>query len=1091
MRQWPRVVGAAVLVAAFCVSCSPSPEEPAQGPAEGGATQSTSVATEVPDLSLAYPVEAVESDSPRTTVPTVAGRTSGGGSVLSDNGRVLAFVGATFSDTLVVEVLVGGLHDAAPDRASRSPEVPVPVENAHAVAVSSDGRYVLTATKSELSEGDTNDRSDLYRFDRLTGEQLRVSYDSFGAQIADGVQPQADMSGDASTVAFVTFGAKRDEPAIYAPDCRDNMIVAVSDVASGTTECVAVNLEGSPVGSGFSGITGEPALNYDGRFVAVSTTAPLGPDDGNGSASDIYVVDRTTGFVQRVSHGPDGADPDGASTRPRLSADGRYVAFASEASNLVDGDVNGLPDAFVYDRLTGVTERVSLASSGGEGDGAVGDQIDISWDGRFVAFDATATNLADVACRLYLRDRALGTTECIDVDNDGEAAEGFSRSPSISADGQLVAFSSSDTGLVGTETGAVGRVYVRDRGTVQDAAWPPDPGEIAAVEASVAPELISAAADGSGGGDGRSGGSSVSEDGRWVAFWSDATNLVPGATGGYQHIYFHDRETATTIRITEGANGDSNGYYSYAVAMSRDGQYLAFSSAASNLVDDDDNGSDDAFIYDHDAGKVTRISKAHDGSQLGGDARPVVLDSSGRIAVFDGRHADVVPGTAWCHMVSRDLGEGENECLALLPSGDPTRIERLAMSGDATTIAFNALSDDYVDADTNGETDLIALDRTTGAYEIVSVASDGTPSDSGKGLRTPAISDDGRLIAFTSNASTLVDGDTNGAIDVFLRDREAGTTIRLNVGLDGEEASSGSQGEVAISPNGRFVAFPNELLDDPLGGYGCSLTLLDTESNSRTCISVSASGQQWRGREPFLQDSFATFSSADPVVSGLEPGEGPNIYFRPLGDATTSVTPEISVVPDRLPGVEPLMNGPADGEPTPQQLEAATAEAGVPVDPDAALVESVGDIVGVAVLRAAENDRAEIEQTLGAPDAFTISYEYGMDGTTLVRYESWTYFDMLTAFEFADAKLTAYAPVSDPGGGAIAVPYHPLDFDRLTTWEDVTRLLASPETAVPFEVPIETGFAGAAWSTSQLLAMFDETGMVHVEAFPVTGGEDA
>ena len=1091
MRQWPRVVGAAVLVAAFGVSCSPSPDEPAQGPAEGAATQSTTVATEVPDLSLAYPVDTVEPNSSRTTVPNVASRTSGGGSVLADNGRVLAFIGATFTDTLVAEVFVGGLHDPVPERASRSLEVPVPVENAHVVAVSSDGRYVLTATKSPLSEGDTNDRSDLYRFDRLTGEQRRVSYDSFGAEITDGVQPQADMSGDASTVAFVTFGAQRDGPAIYAPDCRDNMVVAVSDIDSGTTECVAVNLEGSHVGHGFSGITTEPALNYDGRFVAVSTTAPLGPGDGNGGTSDIYVIDRTTGFVQRVSSGPDGTDPDGASGVPRLSADGRYVAFSSEASNLVDDDRNGLSDAFVYDRLTGTTERVSLASSGAESDGAVGDQIDISWDGRFVAFDATATNLAGVACRLYLRDRALGTTECIDVDNDGKAAEGFSRSPSISADGRFVAFSSSDTGLVGTETGAVGRVYVRDRGTVPEAAWPPDPGEVATIAAPIAPELISAAAGGSGGGDGRSGGSSVSEDGRWVAYWSDATNLVPGATGGYRHVYLHDRETGTTTRVTEGANGDSNGYYSYAVAMSRDGRYLAFSSAASNLVDGDDNGSDDAFIYDRDAGKVTRASEAHDGSQLGGDARPVVLNRSGRMVVFDGRHADVVPGTAWCHMVLRNLDEGENECLALLPSGSPTQIERLAMSGDATIIAFNALSDDYVDADTNGETDVIALDRATGAYEIVSVASDGTPADSGKGLRTPAISDDGRLIVFTSSASTLVDGDTNGAIDVFLRDREAGTTIRLNVGPEGEEAPSGNQGEVAISPNGRFVAFPNRLPDDPLGGYGCDLTLLDTESDSHSCISVSASGQQWRGREPFLQDAFATFSSGDPVVSGLEPGEGPNVYFRPLGAASASVTPEVSVVPDRPPGLDPLMSGPEDGEPTPQQLEEAAAEAGAPVDPDAALVQSVGDVVGVAVLRAAENDRAEIEQTLGAPDAFTISYEYGIDGTTLVRYESWTYFDVLTAFEFADGMLTAYAPVSDPGGGAIAAPYHPLDFDRLTTWEDVAHLLVAPETAIPFEIPIETGFIGTAWSTSQLLAMFDETGMVHIEAFPVTGGDDA
>jgi Tol biopolymer transport system component len=184
-------------------------------------------------------------------------------------------------------------------------------------------------------------------------------------------------------------------------------------------------------------------VSADGRYVAFHSEATnLVAGDTNGS-EDVFVRDRVTGTTERVSIATGGAEGNGHSSAESISADGRFVAFESQASNLVSGDTNGQADIFVRDRQTGTTERVSRATSGAQGNSLSGGPA-ISADGRFVAFLSFSTNLVPGDTNghydIFVRDRLNGTTERVSVATGGTQADGDSYSPAISADGRYVAF---------------------------------------------------------------------------------------------------------------------------------------------------------------------------------------------------------------------------------------------------------------------------------------------------------------------------------------------------------------------------------------------------------------------------------------------------------------------------------------------------------------------------------------------------------------------------------------------------------------------------------------------------------------------------
>ena len=231
------------------------------------------------------------------------------------------------------------------------------------------------------------------------------------------------------------------------------------------TERVSVATDGTE-GDGRSQ---QPAISADGRFVAFTSRAStLVPDDTN-NAHDIFVHDRETGVTERVSVASDGTEGNGTSLGVAISADGRFVAFESASSNLVPDDTNGVDDIFVHDRETEVTERVSVASDGTEGNGHSQTYPAISADGRFVAFASMADNLApgitNESADVFVHDRETGVTERVSVASDGTEGNGDSLRPTITADGRHVVFNSTASNLVPTDTNGVHDVFVHDRET--------------------------------------------------------------------------------------------------------------------------------------------------------------------------------------------------------------------------------------------------------------------------------------------------------------------------------------------------------------------------------------------------------------------------------------------------------------------------------------------------------------------------------------------------------------------------------------------------------------------------------------------------
>jgi len=241
------------------------------------------------------------------------------------------------------------------------------------------------------------------------------------------------------------------------------LLIAVPGVGAQTTSRVSVSSGGTQ--SNDDSI--EPSISADGRLIAFESLASnLVPGDTN-NVRDIFVRDRQSGVTSRVSVGACGVQADAASEWASISSDGRHVAFESFASNLVPGDTNNTYDVFVRDLATGVTERVSVSSSGAQADGG-SFEPSISSDGRFVAFSSVATNLVTGDTNnvrdIFVRDRVAGTTTRVNVATGGAQALGLiSTTPAISGDGRRVAFVSFASNLVHGDTNNTGDIFLRDR----------------------------------------------------------------------------------------------------------------------------------------------------------------------------------------------------------------------------------------------------------------------------------------------------------------------------------------------------------------------------------------------------------------------------------------------------------------------------------------------------------------------------------------------------------------------------------------------------------------------------------------------------
>ncbi len=401
----------------------------------------------------------------------------------------------------------------------------------------------------------------------------------------------------------------------------------------------------------------------------------------------------------RVSVSESGGDANGRSEFAVVSANGRYVAFESEADNLVANDTNGQVDAFVRDMLDGATSLVSVSSLGAQGDD-LSDPQDISADGRYVAFISRATNL---------------------VPNDTNGAQD---------------------------------IFVRD---IQDGKT----------------TRVSIATGGTEGND-TSNGVRISDDGRYVAFYSWATNLVAGDTNGQPDVFVHDRQTGTTERVSVATGGGQANDQSRGIAISGDGRYVAFRSWATNLVPGDTNGEPDIFVHDRQTGATERVSVATGGGQSNGESSQPALSADGRYVAFDSVADNLVPGDSndVTDVFVHDRQTGVTERVSVSTNDDEGNdaSSEASISADGSQVAFDSWASNLVPGDANGALDVFVRDRSTHVTARISINfNDG--GDSNDGSYDADISANGRYVVFTSDATNIVYGDNNGLRDVFIHDR--------------------------------------------------------------------------------------------------------------------------------------------------------------------------------------------------------------------------------------------------------------------------------------------------------------------------------
>ena len=360
-------------------------------------------------------------------------------------------------------------------------------------------------------------------------------------------------------------------------------------------------------------------LSADGRFVAfASNSSNLVAGDGNGRV-DVFLHDTVDGTTRMVSVSDGGLAGNANSGRPSLSADGRFVAFASGASNLVPGDGNDSFDVFLRDTVELATTRVSEGIGGDEADGvSVG--ASISADGRFVAFESSVPNLVagdgNGVADIFLRDTVDGTTTIASVGGGG-ALNAFSLNAAVSADGRFVAFESEASNVVAGDDNGLGDVFRRDMATGTTA--------LASVRA------------GGGGANGASGSPALSADGRVVAFHSGASDLVSGDGNDAHDIFVRDVETGTTTLISVAHGGGAADGPSIWPALSADGRLVAFHSVAGNLVAGDGNGTGDIFVRDRPSTATALVSLTSTGAQSSFALRVPRLSADGRFVAFQAR----------------------------------------------------------------------------------------------------------------------------------------------------------------------------------------------------------------------------------------------------------------------------------------------------------------------------------------------------------------------------------------------------------------------------------------------------------------------
>ena len=840
---------------------------------------------------------------------------------VDDNGFPDVFLRDRVAGTTTLVTHVSG----APNRASAVAGYAYSFDG----TLSADGRYLAFASlATQLVPGvvDANDSADVFLYDRVTGATTLISHAAGQPGVpAGGISFQPRISADGNLVAFASFAGNlvAGQTAPAGTDPSPNIFLY--DRRSGALTLLS-HASGSPTRTAQGG-SGDIAISADGSYVLFGSTAT---DLVAGMTSahlsyQVFLYERSSGALTLVSHaaGSPLAAPENGCGNLLLSADGRWIAFHSNARNLVPGQIDpsfSTNDAFLYDRVTGQLRLVSHTTASPLTAAGInvfaGGLIALSGDGRYLAFASEApdvipgqVNLAP-GINLFVYDRVSAGTTLVSHHRDSGVttpSRPGAFSPSLSADGRWIAFASISGDLIPHQTDptTTSDIFVYDQTTR------------ATVLASHVRASLSTAADDS------SDAPLISADGGVVAFSSYATDLGAGQVDADRRrdLFLFERTSAEVTPLNQRApdlpsvapSGPSSAY-----GISADGRFVVFLSEATGLVpgqvdtpysiadDGEEKGTWDVFLRDRALGKTTLLSRtsAAPPTAAGGDSPAISADGkfvAFRMSVPNGSQP---AGQVFLYDRTADNYRLLNAALppasgaSGFPSGTP------AISADGRYVAFACAGCTLVRGQQDGgsghsqQVDIFLYDRVAGAATLVSHASGAPVTPGNDDSRTPRISADGRYVVFLSGATDLVAGQVGsfGSVNAFVFDRATGT-VALVSHTAGSPVTPSAGGAVAadISADGRWVIFWNYAAADVVPGQTGSgqgdVYLYDRAAGTNRLVSHAPSSPAAGGNDGsgLYLDAFSLSadgrwivfaSAATDLVPGVSnPGKTVNVYL--------------------------------------------------------------------------------------------------------------------------------------------------------------------------------------------------------------------
>ncbi|MFE4358335.1 MULTISPECIES: TolB family protein [Streptomycetaceae] len=431
----------------------------------------------------------------------------------------------------------------------------------------------------------------------------------------------------------------------------------------GDTARVSEGAKGEPL----NGTSLALGLSDDGRYALFSSAATNLLPGGAGVLGDVYVRDLRNGHTERVSVADDGSALDNGSNDAAISGNGRYVVFSSYASNAVPGQPKHPSDVFVRDRWTGRTELLSAGDgvSGAGDDQSIRNAFNaaISADGRYVVYSSDRTDLAPGVRRgkfnVFLADRWTHTTRVVSTGADGTPADNNSFRPTISADGTVIGFTSRAGNLLpaeqtppalaatsaadpadGTDLAEAARAPRTASARAELAAiraypyyvWDARTGKITGASYNEAGEFVNS------GNDGR-----ISPSGRYAAYTVFEEGGRPGSHGRHQDVYVRELATGTTTKVNKPLSGTTPRDSSYDPVMPMNDRWVYFVSDVADLVPGDTNEQADVFRTDLRSGHTERVSLAHDGSQSTTSAAFPQVDADDTTLLFSAQDGNLAP----------------------------------------------------------------------------------------------------------------------------------------------------------------------------------------------------------------------------------------------------------------------------------------------------------------------------------------------------------------------------------------------------------------------------------------------------------------